>query len=378
MSYFLKNKGTYLLLLLSIAGCKEPFNPPPIVAKNHFLVVEGTINDGGPTTIMLSRTRNLTDTGLSIPINGVSSPIFELNATVDVEDDHGDRYSLPELGVGQYGGVTLPLNDQYLYRLHIKTSNGEEYLSAFVPVLQTPPIDSISWKVNNSGATIYINTHNDQSTIGYYRWEYKETWEFHVYYQSIYQYDASSQTLIPRTDEVYYCWQSDNSTDILVGSTANLEHDIISSQYLTSIPYHDEKMSVLYSILVKQYAMTQPEYNFWYNTKKNTEELGSLFDPQPSNATGNIHCVTDPKELVIGYVGAGNMTEKRIFIYNSALPSDWNDVWQDCPLIDVSPDSIGYWYGVVGDIPLDTKHGAYPQCADCTTRGTNVKPAFWP
>lgn len=377
MKDFLKNKTSYFLLLLCLAGCKEPFNPPPIVAKNHFLVVEGRINAGVPTIITLSRTRNVTDTGAIHNINGVPSPIYESGARVQVEDNHDDTYPLPELDNGQYGGITLTLNDQYLYRLHIRTQNGEEYVSAFVPVLHTPPIDSISWTVNKNGASINVSTHHDQNDVGYYLWAYKETWEFHVRYYSAIKYDAVHNKLVPRTEQVYYCWQSDSSTNILAGSTAGLKGDVISSQYLTSIPYHAEKMSVLYSIIVTQNAVTRQEYNFWESMKKNTEELGSLFDPQPSNAVGNIQCVTNPKEFVVGYIGAGDMgVQKRIFIYNNELPSDWNDVEQDCPLIKVPSDSMWKYYSE--DVPIDSKNWAYPQCADCTTRGTNIKPSFWP
>lgn len=378
MKEFLKDKIPYILLIFYLAGCKEPFNPPPIVSKNHFLVVEGRINDGLPTTITLSRTRNVTDTGGIYTLNGEPSPVYESGARVNVEDDHGDTYTLPEIRNGQYGGVTLPLSDQYQYRLHIWTDSGEEYESAFVPVLHTRPIDSISWTVNSRGVYINVSTHNDQDNVGYYFWAYKETWEFHAYYNSQLKYDPVHNQLVPRTEQLYYCWQSDSSTNILVGNTAGLKSDIVGSQHLTSISYYSEKMSVLYSIIVTQNVITRQEYNFWESLKKNTEELGSLFDPQPSDAVGNIHCITNPKELVVGYVGAGDRVQKRIFIYNSSLPSDWNDVGQDCPVIQVPPDSMWYYYGGSADVPLDSKTGTYRECADCTTRGTDVKPSFWP
>lgn len=377
MKRHFKNKIWFLLFLFCVAACKEPYYPPAIVTQNHYLVVEGRINEGSPTTIVLSRTRNVTDT--SGVTGGNTHPIWELNATVNVEDNHGGVAPLPELGDGKYGGINIVLNDQYLYRLRIRTEDGKEYLSSFVPVLHTTPIDSIDWKLANNEVSIYTGTHGNQNAIGYYRWNFVETWEFHAYiFQSLYKFDASDTTLIPRTTPVYYCWQSDSSTNILIGSTAGLQSDIVSSQFLTSIPYHSEKMSVLYSIMVEQYAISQSEYNFWENEKKNTEQLGSLFDPQPSNATGNIQCITNPKELVIGYVGAGDMTKERIFIYNNELPADWNDVEQNCPIFLVPKDSLWYYYGQMGLVPLDMKRGAYRECADCTTRGTNVKPSYWP
>ena len=57
--------------------------------------------------------------------------------------------------------------------------------------------------------------------------------------------------------------------------------------------------------------------------KKNTEQTGSLFDPQPSQLSGNIHCLTDPNELVIGYVEITQEQTQRIFISSSEV-SDWH------------------------------------------------------
>ena len=41
--------------------------------------------------------------------------------------------------------------------------------------------------------------------------------------------------------------------------------------------------------------------------QKNAESLGSIFDEQPTQITGNIHSVTNPSEQVIGYVSAGTV-----------------------------------------------------------------------
>ena len=54
--------------------------------------------------------------------------------------------------------------------------------------------------------------------------------------------------------------------------------------------------------------------------KKNTEELGSIFDVQPSSLTENVHCITDLNEPVIGYICVGGVATKRIFIKHQQLP----------------------------------------------------------
>jgi hypothetical protein len=73
-------------------------------------------------------------------------------------------------------------------------------------------------------------------------------------------------------------------------------------------------------MLLKQYGLSSDAYTFWSQMKKNTEELGSIFDAQPSQINGNIHCTTNPVEPVFGYVSITNIQTKRIYINRTSLP----------------------------------------------------------
>jgi hypothetical protein len=46
-----------------------------------------------------------------------------------------------------------------------------------MPVQNNPPIDSISWKRDEEGVRVFVNTHNPEGNTRYYRWEFEETWE---------------------------------------------------------------------------------------------------------------------------------------------------------------------------------------------------------
>ncbi len=140
------------------------------------LVVEGFINSNGPTTITLSRTIKIYDD--SVVDNR------EHNAMVNIEGENNDSYPLYETGDGVYTSDSLQLNSNEKYRLQIKTGDGKEYVSDFSAYRTTPDIDSLSWTRNSDGVKIYINTHNDQNSTGYYDWKYEETWEFHAAYYS--------------------------------------------------------------------------------------------------------------------------------------------------------------------------------------------------
>lgn len=374
--------ASYLLFFLFYIGCKEPFNPPAIVDTQHYLVVEGYINAGdGPTIIMLTRTRNLSDTGTIRNASGVPDSILVTDALVWVEDQQGEASPLEEFQKGEYGGRKLFLDDSKEYRLHIKTKDGKEYASDYVSVVKAPAVENIHWHVvHGDGIHIEANVSANGDETRYFRWTYSETWEFHVNYLSKYWYDKEDSILRMRTTEqlVYRCWQTDRSHDILIATSENLGRNELKGVGLTVVPYHDEKASVLYSIQVNQMGISEAEYEFWLKMKKNTESLGSLFDPQPSNAKGNIRNLSDPKEPVIGYVGIHDVVKKRIFIANDQLPPDWIPTWSKCELIPVIQDSMWFYYGHNTYTPVDESHGTYNSCADCTTRGTTIKPSFWP
>ena len=369
----------YCIPVLFYAGCKVPYDPPVNSSKTHYLVVEGYLNGNGETRIKLSRTRTISKGDTAAYINETGSKLF-------IEDENNSTFPLTEIGNGNYSG-NYNLYSGNKYRLRITTADQKEYLSDFISFKQAPPIDNITWDFKNGGVQLYANTHDPQNNTWFYRWNYKETWEFHSYYLSELKFDNPSQKVIGRTEQVYTCWQSQNSSGIFIGSSAKLKEDVINKAPLNLIPFGDKRISVLYSILVTQNALDSAGYNYWNAMKGNTENVGSIFDPQPNQTRGNIHCTTDPSELVIGYIGAGAMQQLRIFINNNQMPSDWNSP-PDCLIDSVPKDSIVYYLGggmgliPISKIPDPFSRFAYTSsfinCTDCTFYGTNIKPTFWP
>ncbi len=286
------------LLVLALSRCKDSFDPILKQANFNSLVVEGYIDGAVPAEFKISRSRMLSN-------GDTASRHYEVNARVFIEDDQQNTYPLTEMGSGNYSSVnTLSLPPSYQYRLHIITADNSEYLSDFVAFKRSPAIDTIGWKIKEGGVQISLNTHDVTNATRYYRWEYNETWEFRSYYFSRFMYDAATNTVIDRTNDVYNCWKSNKSPNILLGSSAKLTDDVISEIPLTYIKPHDFRLNILYSIWVRQYALDINGYNYLLALRNNTEKVGSIFDPQPNQTVGNIHCITDPSETVIGYAGA--------------------------------------------------------------------------
>jgi hypothetical protein len=375
----MKRKGCLLILLVLIMECKKPYNPPAINSPGSYLVVEGVINTGSDSTIFkLSRTVSIS--------NPTAAP--ETGAIVTVESNANKSYPLKETAKGYYTAIGLNLDNTLLYRARIQTLGKDQYLSDFVTVKVTPPIDSVGYKVANDGVNLYVNTHDPNNNTHYYRWDYVETWQFHSEYMS--SYISNGKALVPRTlsQYVYACFGNDIASNIVLGSSAKLSQDVIYQNPLTQIASASEKIETKYSILVRQYALTSDAYNFWLNVKTNTEQLGSIFDAQPSAAPTNLHDITNPATPVIGYISACTVPTKRIFITEEQLPQSWQAVYPySC---DIDSNSLGVVPFILiplpnFDIPVSyfstkTKSGytsSSIECVDCTIRGTVTQPSFW-
>ena len=376
----------WIIMVLLSGSCKEKYVVNVHTPATGYLVVEGFINITGKTDIMLSRS-----TGLDSP-----RLIPEPGAEVDIQMQNGSNYFLKEGIGGQYAADSLALDPGQYYRLHIKTANGKEYTSDYGVVKITPPIDSVNWTGTSNSVTgnqvnIFVTTHDDQSQPGYYQWQYEETWKYYAKYSSVLEYQSGSLVLRPDSDLFYTCWKTDLSTSINIANTEKLSSNVIYQYPLTQIPYNtSDKLISRYSILVKQYALTADWYEWDQKIKKNTEQLGSIFDAQPSEVSGNIHCVTDPGETVIGFIGCATETEKRIFIDRSEIPHGTiPDGYDFC-----EPDTVGltqgdwdiaFKPGFLIPITYAIVHNAIvgiqsstPICVDCRKMGgTTVKPPFW-
>ena len=377
----------HLILLLTVLCCRKPYTPKVIEVDYSYLVINGVINVGNNVTtiIQLSRTQRLTDTAISNPESG---------ASVMIEAQSGNRYALAATANGTYESAPLTLNATTTYRLRITDKNGDTYSSDYVAVKQTPPVDSVSWKQDTTAAgknavTIYVHTHDPSNNTKYYRWDYVETWQYHA------PLDGSWALLNGRTiyyldtwQHLYYCYGTIYSPNISTATSANLSQDVISYVPVNKIEQDAYKLMLRYSINVKQYGLTKEAYDYWQLLEKSSQQTGSIFDPQPAQLKGNIHCENIPGKPVLGYASASAVTEKRIFIDNREL---WH--WKsmalpnlECKLGVTSQDPVDFtrynyfdttwgpfFYASGGGLVIAKK-----DCLDCRRYGGDTtKPAFW-
>jgi len=362
--------------------CKEVYTPPAIKNNPFLLVVDGIVISGNDSTIItLSRTRNISDTVPSVK---------ELNAKVSVLSVSGVEYPFTEAGNGRYVVDQLALDASQQYQLKIVTTDGNEFRSAFNNVQISPPIDSLYWNQDSSlNAHVYLNTHDPSNQTKYYRWQYVETWEYHSAFPSVLDYNNGNIIFRSLDHQIYRCYKSVPSSSIEVFSTTQLSSSVVNKYEIAEIPQGNERISETYSNLVSQYAIPAEAYNFWSNLKRNTEQLGSLFDLQPFTELGNINCVNDPSIHCIGFISFTTIQTKRIFISKNNLVN-WSYqpyYGNDCVIDTIPVQDIDKYFqppgGPYSNSLIGTNNGPYllssVLCVDCTNHGgTTVKPNFWP
>lgn len=375
-----------IILTAAFLGCIEPYNPPEVAQAEALLVVDGYVDLGTESvTISLTRTKNLSESNL---------PVYETNAQVSLEIEGGSTIALPEVEGGIYAAenISLSVNDKCKLRIR---AGGKEYESELVSVIPTPEIDSVTYAQDASGVQIDVTTHDPNNKTWFYQWQYVETARYHSKFASIYYWrgpdDIASRN---RENDIYVCWKTLPSTNILIATSSSLSSDFIYKFPVIFIPATSWKLEYRYSILVRQFAIDEDTYNYWQQIKKNTETIGSLFDPQPSQVNGNIRCVSNPSESVLGYFSVRSVTEKRLYIDRSDLPDykSFENGYEGCLFseidtllladLDLSQPLRELLISAVTP-PMGTQIIGYttqnPTCIDCRLirQGTTQRPEWW-
>lgn len=380
------------VLPVLLMGCIEEYTPDIKEQRTGILVIEGTISGQTEVVFYLSRTVALDSVATSSPERGAEVRILcdDGTASVRATETEAGKYVIP------YGA----LDNHKMYCAEIKTG-GKTYQSEFMFPVQTPPIDTLYWYKENRTAPvdIFLSTHDPSNQAKYYMWTFVEDWEFHAKYETThYAVAIASQQLEYRKYEeqpnpYYYCWVQQPSTQIMVQSTDELSESKIVDYPIHTFACTDPRIQNLYCITVQQKALQEQTYLYYKNKQKLLEEMGTIFSPLPSELKGNIVCLENPDEPVVGFIDVSEITLKRLFIDNNLEGIYYDEEYDYCGLYTyeeltrgISPPPTrydvynqGYRYVI---LPEDTsaQNGlwAHRECVDCTVTGTKKKPDFWP
>ena len=176
------------------------------------------------------------------------------------------------------------------------------------------------------------------------------------------------------TDSLFFCWTTEQIHEIYTSTIKNITGDTLSGIPLKYISNETSRLTVKYSLLIKQYALSDTAYEYWNQLKKLSQETGGLYETQPPQIRGNIFNTRDDNEIVLGYFNVSGYSEKRIFVSEkfNFFPENFYCVPfvpQWVPLLSLPV------YFVEEEWVRKT---ASRECFDCTLSGGKTdKPDFW-
>ncbi len=381
-----KNIIIPLFIFITLGGCIEPFTPN-IDESEESLVIEGQITDQeGYHYIHISRTAPYYD----------PHKIPEPDCQVEVVDNYGNAFEFYESDSGLYM-QWIPkdfLNIGTQYKVKVITTDGNEYESDFNELLSSsPPIDSIYYEIETretndpdkplNGIQFYLDLNAPPGDFARnYRWELEETWEYEAAYRIQYYYDG---TIHPIDDPffLFRCWRTEPIRKIYTFTTRYLSGNTINKFPLHYVSNQTSRLKIKYSLLVKQYSLSNTAYDYWFQVQKQSQERGGLYETQPVQIQGNISNINDPEEVVLGFFDVSSVPEKRIFVSESFNFRIYGpncylriieherqlSMYTIFPVYMISRNSMGVGppYGV-----------GYGTCFDCRAGGGKTeRPDFW-
>lgn len=393
-----------VIIVFFLCTCIDPYSPK-LKGYESLLVVDGLITDEAASyTVRLSRTTREQD----------AVPVQVPDASVYISDDNGNTAGLISAGDGTYRTDSNSFRGETgrNYTLHIITSDGNEYKSDPATMQPVSDIDSIYFGreqelVNNGSETqdgimIYLDSKNNLNN-SYLRWDFEEIWKFRVPTPKKFDY-INDTTILPVKNVNAVGWKENRSSNVLIRSLFPEGGAGIVKEPLNFVaPEMSDRLSVQYSIMVRQYSVSMEEYEFWNSMIKVNNSGADIFASQPFPVLSNIHNIDNPGELVLGYFQVSAVKQRRKYItFNEikslelplyhyqcqriekepkdykmpwGVPPTWDDVYRMF-CINTGFDFVEPLY-IPGTIVLSKLVFASPECADSEVTGTLIKPDFW-
>ncbi len=368
-----------------LTTCIKPYNPNLEGNAANKIVVSGRINNmEGWQEVNISRSSPV-EYATYVPLSG---------CTVNVMDNNGNTFPFPDNGQGIYRAW---IGQQFLvpgtsYKISIDTPEGDKIESSFDTLMPGPLLDSVYYiiedaptsdpNVFNRGMQFYVDLNATESDSKNYKWEIRETWEYHTAHPKTYYYDGRFHQLIPPDYSTNVCWADKEVRNVYDLSTKTLSQNAYHQFPLHFVDGHSSRLAILYSILVTQLTLSENSFSYWEQMRTNSNDPGGLYEKQPFAIKGNLQNLTNPDKEVLGYFYAVSESSKRYFYQDiEGLELDFSNVCWEHPV----PMSgwagynrwdypVYYYYNDGGSLMILSN-----ECVDCRLQGGKLtKPDFWP
>jgi len=376
------------IFTLSLSGCITEYHA--ILSKStKILFVDGSIIENTEAVFYITQS-------FALNVVGVPDEAFVNDAVLQIIDSDGNKSEpATSLGRGRYQIRIGELDSDVRYGIRIE-HDGSIFESALSRPLVTSEIDSISWRQNANGTvSIHVSTHDETGSVQFFMWNYVEDWEIRaVAPTAVFFNPQNSQFYTDWSFPFEYCWKRHVSDRILIGSTESLSASRLINHQIYEHSVEDNRFSQRYSVFVTQRAISRGAYEFFQNLRRQNEDMGGIFTPQPTEVLGNIRSMTNPERRVLGYVGVSkNISQKRLFLDSEQLDRtvhascdfifdvDGNPRFPRTPAERTQRYQQGYrpsrmdmdFYPTIVVMEWALKH-----CTDCREMGgTTERPDFW-
>jgi len=322
------------LLLTSLFSCQEKYDDPSIKSAAEMVVVRGLITDAeGPYSVYVSHT---------IPFNDEEPTVYAdalgiEGAEVIISDDSGNSEVLSEAGKGHYvtyeGGIRGIAGNTYT--LSVTTPDGNNYQSK--PCLLSPAPEIVSVYPVNTEEFVLVNNYPEPPTlrimkgVGVFA-DIAGLSDHDTFYRL-------GIRIIKETRHLYfmippvYCWTTthiNNKKNLLV--TDHLSGDSIIMHHVTFLTpdvfpsdYEQSWAHTMYLdgriVALDVYALSREIYDYYSVFYNQLSAENRIFDPVPTNLTGNMYCKNDPSQTVLGIFEASGKSYMNCLVkFNAGNP----------------------------------------------------------
>ncbi len=308
-----------LVLICLFTGCVERYYPEEDNLRTGTLVINAHLTDlPGLQYIEISRSVGLTSP-FFLPVSGSFAEVIR---------EDGEFREFTENRPGYYASQLEAsfLETGMSYMIHVVTPDGKEYESGFDKLRPVPAIDSLYYLVEHnsyasesdsiSGIRFFIDFTYDDEAYEFVRWEVIETYEFHnPAMEGFVSYPGVGLIQLPDTSNYRVCYITNELHTIHSMSLAYLDFGIYIKKPFSFVPniQQEQKLKHKYSLLIKQYSVSEQTFHYWNELKKTSQEQGWLFDRQPALLKSNIRNVNDEAEIILGFFSMAGVAEKRGF-----------------------------------------------------------------
>ena len=344
----------FFLTLCVLQSCIKPFDFEVDEGAKK-LVVNGMItNEPGPYTVKINKTTSY---------GGHFSDVHDdiLKAQVTITDDLGAVETLKEFKPGEFvtdlNGIQGRIGGKYTLRIKLK--NGEEYVSETETLPAVSNIDRFYYQYkevlslnaeNNEVRSPYFEMRVDLKDAAteknYYRWVSLGTYEVETQPENFTTQDKNGNPRPAPKNCCRQCWVRRVDYSAAVTSDRDFDGKNLIGMPVANIPITPQFFGIKYHIELKQYSISEKVFYFWKTLESQTAGTGSVQDPAPANARGNITNINNPDEQVLGYFGASGVITKTMYL---------------------GPQ----------DVPFSLSKFIYPDDCRLIPSATTIKPSFW-